>query len=127
MKTLFRAAFLPALPLLLTAFLLAPNSLRSQLFLAPAEEFLLGGNQPGGFKLEAYNAGKVPVSLSQKLPNTGWQVVGELQPGARTSVQFGERAAALVRNLSATTPGEVHLTLRGRFPSQLTMQSQRRP
>ena len=127
MKNAFRVALLATLPLLLTAAALAPNSLHSQLFLAPAEQFLLGGNQEGSFKLDAYNAGKVPVSLSEQLPGGTWQPIAELQPGARTEHRFGAGAAARVRNLSATAPGEVHLTLRGHFPRRLTMQSQRQP
>ena len=84
MNRFFRPALLLASFLLLAAAL-APATLRSQLFLAPAETFLLGGNQPGGFRLDAYNAGKAPVSLSQKLPGADWQPVGELYPLLRGS------------------------------------------
>ncbi len=91
--------------LLAPVFLLSAVSLAvggdiiSQTFIEAGQQFVLGGQQRGAFRVAAHNTGPVPVSVAERQADGTVQERGRLEPGQRVALAFGAGSAALVRNL----------------------------
>lgn len=85
--------------------------LYSDLLIEPGKQFVLGGEQPGAFKVEARNVGKVPVEFKERPRGGGLFGRGTLAPGQRTTVRFLAGSSALLLNPSAQTANlNLHVT-----------------
>ncbi|UOQ76781.1 hypothetical protein MUN84_20095 [Hymenobacter sp. 5516J-16] len=58
-------------------------NLTSDLFIEAGKQFVLGGGQPGAFKVEARNVGKVPIEIKERPRGGGIFTKTTLAPGAR--------------------------------------------
>lgn len=96
-----------ALLLLLTTACWA--SLTSDLFIEPGKQFVLGGGQPGAFKVVARNVGKVPVEIRERPRGGGIFTKTTLAPGAGGTLRFMAGSTALLLNPSKV---QAHLSLK---------------
>ncbi|RPD48386.1 hypothetical protein DNI29_07100 [Hymenobacter sediminis] len=105
-------------PPLLTGLLLVTGllafrhpGLHSNLFIEPGKQFVLGGEQPGAFKVEARNVGKVPVEFKERPRGGGIFGRATLAPGQRATLRFLAGSSALLLNPSAQTANlNLHVT-----------------
>ncbi|OWP64190.1 hypothetical protein CDA63_05560 [Hymenobacter amundsenii] len=77
--------------------------INSNLFIESGKQFVLGGGQPGSFKVVAHNVGNVPVELRERPKGGGVFGRAILQPGQAATLRFLAGSAALVLNPSART------------------------
>ena len=92
--------FLLTLTLLLPlSAALALGDIRSHTRIKAGEQFVLGGEQRGAFRVKARNSGPVPVSVAERRADGTVQERGRLEPGQRAVLAFAAGSAALVRNL----------------------------
>lgn len=93
--------FLLTLTLLLPlgAAVLALGGITSHTSIKAGEQFVLGGQQRGAFRVKARNSGPVPVSVAERRADGALQERGRLEPGQRADLAFAAGSAALVRNL----------------------------
>lgn len=98
--------------LLITGLLAARQpGLHSDLFIEPGKQFVLGGGQPGAFKVEARNVGKVPVEFKERPQGGGIFGRTTLAPGQRATLRFLAGSSALLLNPSAQTANlSLHVT-----------------
>lgn len=73
----------------------------SNLLIEPGKQFVLGGGQLGGFKVEAHNVGKVPVEFKERPRGGGIFGKTTLAPGERGTLRFMAGSTALLLNPSA--------------------------
>ncbi|GAB2952053.1 hypothetical protein GCM10027048_16370 [Hymenobacter coalescens] len=78
------------------------GNLHSDLLLEPGKQFVLGGQQPGAFRVQARNVGPVAVEVQERLANGVQRGKGVLRPGQRSVLLFSPGAAAVLRNPAAT-------------------------
>ena len=90
--------------LLLTILLVLATAcwagIRSGLLIEPGKQFVLGGGQPGAFKVEAHNVGKVPVEIKERPRGGGIFGKTTLAPGARGTLRFMAGSTAVLLNPS---------------------------
>ncbi|UOQ96145.1 hypothetical protein MUN81_12860 [Hymenobacter sp. 5317J-9] len=107
MKTLFR---LPARRVVhLSAFVgvvLLPllgvaGTIHSHLLIESGKQFILGGEQPGAFRVSAHNVGPVPVEVRERPRGGGIFGKTTLAPGQRGVLRFAEGSTAVLLNPSA--------------------------
>ncbi|TGE29109.1 hypothetical protein [Hymenobacter metallicola] len=97
---------LPVLVLLLalsSAFSLCWASLNSDLFIQPGKQFVLGGGQPGAFRVAARNVGKVAVEFKERPRGGGIFGRATLQPGQAATLRYMAGSTAVLLNGSAQT------------------------
>ncbi|NML65612.1 hypothetical protein HHL22_10380 [Hymenobacter sp. RP-2-7] len=90
---------LTTLVLCCAALLAVSGDIFSQTFIDAGQQFVLGGQQRGAFRVAAHNTGPVPVSVAERQADGKVQERGRLEPGQRVALAFGAGSAALVRNL----------------------------
>lgn len=73
-------------------------SLTSDLLIPARQQFVLGGEQRGAFKVSARNVGKVPVQIRERQRNGGIFTKTTLAPGASGIVRFEAGSTALLLN-----------------------------
>ena len=120
MRTFLLAAPL-ALALGLRANSPAPQSgdIHSHLLIEPGKQFILGGDQPGAFRVRGRNAGPVPVEVRERL-RTGQLVHrATLVPGQQAGTWFAPGSTALLRNAS-TQQAVLDLDISGSHPGRMT-------
>ncbi len=78
---------------------LAFGPITSHTYIKVGEQFVLGGQQRGAFRVKVRNSGPVPVSVAERRPGGTIEERGRLEPGQRAVLAFGAGSAALVRNL----------------------------
>ena len=92
--------FLLSLALLLSLnTLLAFGPITSVTTIKVGQQFVLGGQQRGAFRVKARNSGLVPVSVAERRADGALTERGRLEPGQRAELAFASGSAALVRNL----------------------------
>ncbi|TGE24914.1 hypothetical protein E5K00_06855 [Hymenobacter aquaticus] len=105
---------LSALCLLLglsAAFTFCRAGLDSNLFIEPGKQFILGGGQPGAFKVVARNVGKVPVEFKERPRGGGIFGRATLQPGQTATLRYLAGSSAVLLNPSAQTANvRLHVT-----------------
>ncbi|MEM1098232.1 MAG: hypothetical protein AAGH92_05530 [Planctomycetota bacterium] len=84
--------------------------LRSGLSIPPGQTFLLGGGQPAGFIVQAYNHGGVAVELSAD-PNEPETVSATIFPESQNEATFAPGQTALLTNLSDDTTARLKVTI----------------
>jgi len=109
MRTLF-------LPLFLAIGLYAAEAtivkVRSHVFIGVGQQFVLGGDQRGAFRISAFNSGLVPVSLGERRTDGSVRECGRLEPGKSARLNFAAGAAVLMRNLGPK-PAELKVEIKG--------------
>ena len=78
---------------------LALGDIHSHTSIKAGEQFVLGGQQRGAFRVKARNSGPVPVSVAERRADGALEERGRLEPGQRAELAFAAGSAALVRNL----------------------------
>ena len=92
--------FLLTLTLLLSvSAVLALGDIHSVTTIKVGQQFVLGGQQRGAFRVKARNSGPVPVSVAERRTDGTLTERGRLEPGQRATLAFEAGSAALVRNL----------------------------
>ena len=92
--------FLLTLTLLLSlSTVLALGGIHSVTTIKVGQQFVLGGQQRGAFRVKARNSGPVPVSVAERRADGTLTERGRLEPGQRAELAFAAGSAALVRNL----------------------------
>ncbi|GAA3929976.1 hypothetical protein [Hymenobacter algoricola] len=86
--------------------------IRSGLVIEPGKQFVLGGGQPGSFKVEAHNVGKVSVEIKERPRDGGIFGKTTLAPGARGTLRFMAGSTAVLLNPS-TQQVKVDLKISG--------------
>ena len=94
----FRPAVAVCVALLLATACWAGIS--SHLLIEPGKQFVLGGGQPGAFKVQAHNVGKVPVEIKERPRGGGIFGKVTLAPGARGTLRFMAGSTAVLLNPS---------------------------
>lgn len=84
------------------------GSVRSDLFIEPGKQFILGGGQPGEFRVVAKNVGPVPVEFQERPRGGGIFGKAILAPGQRAVLRFAAGATAVLLNPSRS---QAHLDL----------------
>lgn len=85
--------------------------LDSDLLIEPGKQFVLGGGQPGAFKVVAHNVGKVAVEFKERPRDGGIFGRTTLQPGQRGTLRYLAGSSALLLNPSAQTANvKLHVT-----------------
>jgi hypothetical protein len=87
-------------------------NLTSDLLIEPGKQFVLGGGQPGAFRVEARNVGKVPVEVKERPRGGGIFTKNTLAPGARGTLRFMAGSTAVLLNPSAVQ-ARLHLKVTG--------------
>ncbi|TGE08574.1 hypothetical protein [Hymenobacter fodinae] len=93
-------AFLLTLLVVCTAVSAGWASLNSNLFIEPGKQFVLGGSQPGAFKVVAKNVGKVPVEFKERPRGGGIFGRFTLAPGQSATLRYMAGSSALLLNPS---------------------------
>jgi hypothetical protein len=88
------------------------DHLHSDLLIEPGKQFLLGGDQPGAFKVVAKNKGNVAVEIKERTHGGGIFGKAILQPGQRGVIRFAACSRAVLLNPSSTT-ANMDLTVTG--------------
>ena len=92
--------FLLTLTLLLSlSAVLALGNIHSHTSIKAGQQFVLGGEQRGAFRVTARNSGPVPISVAERRADGTLTELGRLEPGQRAELAFAAGSAALVRNL----------------------------
>ena len=82
----------------------------SQTFIPPGQTFLLGGGQPGAFRVQGRNIGTVPVTIRSEL-NGAISFVATIAPGQSVDTQFQKGQMAQFENTSKKETARVSLRL----------------
>ena len=92
--------------------------IRSGLRIEPGKQFVLGGSQPGAFKVDAHNVGKVAVEIKERPRGGGIFGKTTLAPGARGTIRFMAGSSAVLLNpsgeeaiLNLTITGDTKLSM----------------
>ena len=104
--TLTLAALLPL------SAVLALGDIHSHTSIKVGQQFVLGGQQRGAFRVKARNSGPVPVSVAERRADGTLQERGRLEPGQRATLAFEAGSAALVRNLG-DSQAEIDVVISG--------------
>jgi len=80
------------------ALCLSSCVIRSNVGVPARQEFVLGDNGHGAFKVEAKNTGDVPVEVSERYRNGSSSEGQVLQPGEEAILRFAANSAAILRN-----------------------------
>ncbi|MCA8829655.1 hypothetical protein [Hymenobacter pini] len=91
------AAIFVAVFLVVTAYW---AGITSNLLIELGKQFVLGGGQPGSFRVEAHNVGKLPVEFKERPRGVGIFGKTTLAPGARATLRFKAGSTALLLNPS---------------------------
>lgn len=91
--------------------------LRSDLSIPPGQTFLLGGGQPAGFIVQAYNDGGVPVSLTGD-PATDDARETTIYPDNLSEAAFTPGQTALLTNESDDQTARLKVTITSLQPGQ---------
>ena len=86
--------------------------IRSGLRIEPGKQFVLGGSQPGAFKVEGHNVGKVSVEIKERPRGGGIFGKTTLAPGARGTIRFMAGSSAVLLNPSGEE-ARINLTITG--------------
>ncbi|MEM8782987.1 MAG: hypothetical protein AAGE65_09055 [Planctomycetota bacterium] len=91
--------------------------LRSGLSIPPGETFVLGGGQPAGFIVQAFNHGDVPVELAVgPIPSPTDR--GRIYPGSQSESAFEAGEVALLTNVSDRSTARLKVTITSLQPGQ---------
>lgn len=102
------------------AGLAAPRGdMHSHLFIEPGKQFILGGDQPGAFRVKGRNVGPVPVEVRERLRTGQLLHRAVLPPGAQARLAFEVGSTALLRNAS-TRQAVLDLDISGSHPGRMT-------
>ncbi|MDO7851961.1 hypothetical protein [Hymenobacter convexus] len=96
-----------SLPLLSLA-----GTIHSHLLIEAGKQFILGGGQPGAFRVVAHNVGPVPVEIRERPRGGGIFGKTTLAPGQRGVLRFAEGSTAVLLNPSPKQ-AELDLTVSG--------------
>ena len=96
-----RNFLLPLTLLLPLSVVFALGDIHSVTTIKVGQQFVLGGQQHGAFRVKARNSGSVPVSVAERRADGTLTELGRLEPGQRAELAFAAGSAALVRNLGA--------------------------
>lgn len=77
------------------------GNLHSNLFIEPGKQFILGGGQPGAFRVAAHNIGKVPVEFKERPKGGGIFGKATLASGQKATLKFMAGSTAVLVNASA--------------------------
>ena len=77
------------------------GGITSGLLIEPGKQFVLGGGQLGGFRVQAHNVGKVSVEIKERPRGGGIFGKVTLAPGERGTLRFMAGSTALLLNPSA--------------------------
>lgn len=124
MLTLNALRFQSPLALLTSLLLLTSacwGNVHSDLFIEPGQQFVLGGNQRGAFKVAARNVGKVAVEVKERPANGALFSKANLKPGQQATLRFAAGSAAVLVNATGT---KANLDLRITGEAGLTMSSE---
>ncbi|MCB2379119.1 hypothetical protein LGH70_16075 [Hymenobacter sp. BT635] len=75
--------------------------IKSDLLIEPGKQFVLGGGQPGAFRVAARNVGKVAVEFKERPRNGGIFGKATLQPGQSATLRYMAGSSAVLLNPSA--------------------------
>ena len=109
----------PLLALGLLATPAAAQRIHSHLFIESGKQFILGGDQPGAFRVQGKNTGPVPVEVRERLRDGHLLPRAVLPPGEETTLHFKAGSAALLRNTS-TRRAVLDLDITGSHPGRMT-------
>jgi hypothetical protein len=96
------------------------SGIHSQLFLKPNEQFILGGDQRGAFRVAAHNTGPVPVEVRERRRSGELRALAVLQPKQKARLAFEAGATALLRN-TGQQQAVLALHVTGSQPSRMQM------
>ena len=96
-----RNFLLPLTLLLPLSVVFALGDIHSVTTIKVGQQFVLGGQQHGAFRVKARNSGPVPVSVAERRADGTLTELGRLEPGQRAELAFAAGSTALVRNLGA--------------------------
>lgn len=97
------------------------GNVHSDLFIEPGQQFVLGGNQRGAFKVAARNVGKVAVEVKERPADGAPFSKVSLKPGQQATLRFAAGSAAVLVNSTAT---KANLNLRITGEANLNMSSE---
>jgi hypothetical protein len=106
MKNLFQKSIGQCIrPLGLTVAVLLPllsfaGTIHSHLLIEAGKQFILGGGQPGAFRVVAHNVGPVPVEIRERPRGGGIFGKITLAPGQRGVLRFADGSTAVLLNPS---------------------------
>lgn len=107
--------------LLVTALAVSATvqGIHSHLLIDTGKQFVLGGDQFGGFRVAARNSGPVAVLLLERPITGAVRERGRLEPGQAATLSFSARSAVLVRNLGSQR-AELDVDVKGPVNSKMT-------
>ncbi|SMC00501.1 hypothetical protein SAMN00120144_1255 [Hymenobacter roseosalivarius DSM 11622] len=94
------------------------GDLHSDLYIEPGKQFVLGGSQPGAFRVVARNVGSVPVEIKERPRGGGIFGKATLVPGQKATLRFLPGSSALLLNPSDQ---KAHLDLHVTGDTKLSM------
>lgn len=97
----------------------AAQAIHSHLFIPVNKQFVLGGDQPGTFRVSGKNVGAVAVEVSERFAKGTVLLRGRLLPGERTQLQFEAGSTALLRN-EGSYRAVLDLDITGSHPGRMT-------
>ncbi|MBJ6109564.1 hypothetical protein JAO73_11105 [Hymenobacter sp. BT523] len=74
------------------------GTIHSHLLIEAGKQFILGGGQPGAFRVSAHNVGPVPVEIRERPRGGGIFGKTTLVPGQRGVLRFAEGSTAVLLN-----------------------------
>ena len=86
--------------MLLLPLLALAGTIHSNLFIEPGKQFILGGDQPGAFKVSAKNVGPVPVEIRERPKGGGTFGKATLASGQSGVLKFAAGSTAVLLNPS---------------------------
>ena len=98
--------------LLLSGLATSFGGLDSGLIIEPGKQFVLGGGQPGAFRVVARNVGKVAVEFKERPRGGGIFGRATLQPGQSATLRYLAGSSAVLLNPSEQ-PANVNLHVTG--------------
>ncbi|MDQ2795135.1 MAG: hypothetical protein M3Y12_14180 [Bacteroidota bacterium] len=96
----------------------ATNGIHSHLLIEAGNQFVLGGDQVGPFRVSARNPGRVPVLFLERSQQGAVVQRGRLGPGQSVQFRLAAGAELLVRNLGRAR-AELDLDLKGANGSKM--------
>lgn len=95
------------------------GNIHSHLLIPPGQQFILGGDQPGAFRVRGRNVGPVLVEVRERQRNGQLLYRAALPPGERATLSFAPGSTALLRNASERK-AVLDLDISGRSPGRMT-------